>query len=205
MSGIRVEVDPRTAELLLGVYEAEDEPTALVAAANIDPDEFERFLAETGQLDDPAAMELLSAARGSRALDGPHSAGTLLRHKRQKRSELIDFLDILQQFQDNPDLIDRVLRSLPAAGRRIERMVKQRKLVHYRAIVSSMTPQERNAPLLIRPSQMKRIAKGSGRPLSEVVYLLQEFRTTRMIFRLLKSRLAGNTGPPRIPRLKFSK
>jgi signal recognition particle subunit SRP54 len=47
---------------------------------------------------------------------------------------------------------------------------------HVEAIVLSMTPEERKNPGIINGSRRARIAKGCGRPISDVNRLLDQFR-----------------------------
>jgi len=54
-----------------------------------------------------------------------------------------------------------------------------RQLVHIEAIISSMTPRERRKPQLINGSRRSRIAKGSGRQVSEINRLLKQFAQMR--------------------------
>ena len=54
-----------------------------------------------------------------------------------------------------------------------------RQLVHIEAIISSMTPKERRKPQLINGSRRSRIAKGSGRQVSEINRLLKQFAQMR--------------------------
>ena len=50
-----------------------------------------------------------------------------------------------------------------------------RKILHYEAIIGSMTPRERDDPRIIDGRRRLRIAKGSGRPVFEVNQLLKQF------------------------------
>jgi signal recognition particle subunit SRP54 len=54
--------------------------------------------------------------------------------------------------------------------------VDDRKLVHFEAIIDSMTPAERLDPKIINGSRRQRIARGSGRPVHEVNQLLKQFQ-----------------------------
>ena len=54
-----------------------------------------------------------------------------------------------------------------------------RQLVHIEAIISSMTPHERRKPQVINGSRRSRIAKGSGRQVSEINRLLKQFAQMR--------------------------
>ena len=72
----------------------------------------------------------------------------------------------------------QILKYLPSGG-----MFKNlagvemddRKILHYEAIIGSMTPRERDDPRTIDGRRRLRIAKGSGRPVFEVNQLLKQF------------------------------
>lgn len=53
--------------------------------------------------------------------------------------------------------------------------VDDTKILHYEAIINSMTPGEREDPRVITGSRRLRIARGSGRPVFEVNQLLKQF------------------------------
>jgi signal recognition particle subunit SRP54 len=63
-----------------------------------------------------------------------------------------------------------VFKKLAAAG------VDDRRLVHFEAIIGSMTVEERENPRIINGSRRLRIARGSGRPIHEVNQLLKQFQ-----------------------------
>jgi signal recognition particle subunit SRP54 len=54
--------------------------------------------------------------------------------------------------------------------------VDPKRMRHIEAIVLSMTREERKNPSVINGSRRARIAKGCGRPISEVNRLLEQFR-----------------------------
>jgi len=73
--------------------------------------------------------------------------------------------------------------------------VDDRNLVHYEAIINSMTPRERRNPKILTGSRRLRIAKGSGRPVHEVNQLLRQFQEMQ---RMMKgSQLQKMLGKPR--------
>jgi signal recognition particle subunit SRP54 len=53
------------------------------------------------------------------------------------------------------------------------------------AIISSMTPKERQNPDIINQSRKLRIAKGSGTKLEDVNRLLKQFDQTRKVMRMM--------------------
>jgi signal recognition particle subunit SRP54 len=53
------------------------------------------------------------------------------------------------------------------------------------AIISSMTPEERQNPAIINGSRRKRIAAGSGTSIQEVNRLMKQFDDTRKAMRMM--------------------
>jgi signal recognition particle subunit SRP54 len=68
-----------------------------------------------------------------------------------------------------------------------------RRLKWVEAIVLSMTDQERKKPDLLNGSRRLRVAKGSGRPISEVNRLLEQFRDMQ---KMMKKMSGGGRMPP---------
>jgi signal recognition particle subunit SRP54 len=68
---------------------------------------------------------------------------------------------------------------------------------HLEAIVLSMTPEERKQPALINGTRRARIAKGAGRPTSEVNRLLDQFRDMqKMMKKVAGGGMRGTGGLP---------
>jgi signal recognition particle subunit SRP54 len=98
--------------------------------------------------------------------------------------DLGDFLVAMKQMQRMGPL-EGILKMLPGMN---NKMLKQanmdpKRLKHVEAIVLSMTPQERKNPSILNGSRRARIAKGSGRPISEVNRLLEQFRDMQKMMR----------------------
>jgi signal recognition particle subunit SRP54 len=66
-----------------------------------------------------------------------------------------------------------------------------KRMKHLEAIVLSMTKAERKKPELLNGSRRARVAKGSGRPISEVNRLLDQFREMQKMMK----KVAGGGGP----------
>jgi signal recognition particle subunit SRP54 len=66
---------------------------------------------------------------------------------------------------------------------------------HLEAIVLSMTPTERRSPGIINGARRARIAKGAGRPVSEVNKLLDQFKQMQ---KMMKQLGAGGGGGGRM-------
>jgi signal recognition particle subunit SRP54 len=104
-------------------------------------------------------------------------AEELARKLRRQEFTLEDFKKQLRQLKKMGSL-QGLLEHLPSAGpfKNLGQVqVDDRKLLHFEAIISSMTPEERASPRLINGSRRLRIARGSGRPVSEVNQLLRQF------------------------------
>jgi len=67
-----------------------------------------------------------------------------------------------------------------------------KRLRHVEAIVLSMTLQERKKPEIMNGSRRARVAKGAGRPISEVNRLLEQFREMQKMMK--KASAAGQGG-----------
>ncbi len=69
---------------------------------------------------------------------------------------------------------------------------------HIEAIVLSMTPSERRKPDLMNGSRRLRVAKGAGRPISEVNALLTQFRDMQKMMKKVAQQPGGGGGrlPP---------
>jgi len=65
-----------------------------------------------------------------------------------------------------------------------------KRMKHVEAIVLSMTPEERKNPGVINGSRRARIAKGAGRPVSDVNRLLDQFREMQKMMK----KMAGEEG-----------
>jgi signal recognition particle subunit SRP54 len=104
-------------------------------------------------------------------------AEELVRRIRTREFTLDDFKKQLGQLRKMGSL-SGMLGHLPSVGPfkgLAQAEVDDRKVVHFEAIINSMTPMERMNPKVINGSRRQRIACGSGRPVSEVNQLLKQF------------------------------
>jgi signal recognition particle subunit SRP54 len=104
-------------------------------------------------------------------------AEEMARKLRRQEFSLADFRKQLVQVRKMGSL-SHLLGSLPKAGplKDVSKLaLDDRKIVHFEAIIGSMTPQERDDPRIIDGRRRLRIARGSGRPVSEVNQLLKQF------------------------------
>ena len=113
---------------------------------------------------------------------------------RKEGMDLEDFLGAMRQIQKLGPL-EGLLKMLPGVN---SKMLKQantdpKRMRHVEAIILSMTPAERKNPTILNGSRRLRIAKGAGRPISEVNRLLEQFRDMQKMMKKVSQ------GGPRMP------
>ncbi|MCC6245296.1 MAG: signal recognition particle protein [Gemmatimonadaceae bacterium] len=122
---------------------------------------------------------------------------------RKEGMDLEDFLTAMRQMQKLGPL-ENLLKMLPGVNSKMLKDVKMdpKRMKHIEAIVLSMTPQERKKPEILNGSRRARIAKGCGRPVSEVNKLLEQFREMQKMMKKMGGG-AGGKGGGGMPRLPF--
>ena len=103
------------------------------------------------------------------------------------RFTLEDFLVAMRQVLKMGPL-DQLMRMIPGAHRTLPvgAEVDPKKIKHIEAIILSMTPEERRRPEILNGSRRKRIARGSGRPVSEVNRLMKRFAEMEDMLKSMK-------------------
>jgi len=112
-------------------------------------------------------------------------AEEIARKIRRQEFTFEDFRTQLRQLKKMGSL-SGLLGHLPGTGpwkKLAEAQVDDRKLVHFEAIINSMTAAERLNPKMINGSRRQRIARGSGRPVQEVNQLLRQFQEMRSMMK----------------------
>jgi signal recognition particle subunit SRP54 len=107
------------------------------------------------------------------------------RLERKLRTAKFDFNDFLAQFKMMRKLgpLENILGMLPGMSNVPGLSVDDRQLRRVEAIVLSMTPQERSRPEILNARRRQRIARGSGRTVTEVNDLLQRFNQMRKLMK----------------------
>ncbi|TXH03433.1 MAG: signal recognition particle protein [Nevskiaceae bacterium] len=130
--------------------------------------------------------------------------------KKNKSFDLEDFREQMAQMQ-NMGSIESMLDKLPGGAQmkaQIAQANPEKQIKRSVAIISSMTPQERRFPDLIKASRKRRIAAGAGVEVQAVNQLLRQFETTRDMMKkmagggmmkMMRS-LAGKMPPGMMPR-----
>jgi signal recognition particle subunit SRP54 len=96
---------------------------------------------------------------------------------RSQEFSLEDFRKQLGQLKKMGSM-SQFLNMLPTGGvfKQMSKMsIDDKRILYFEAIINSMTSQERKNPKIINGSRRKRIARGSGRPVSEVNQLLKQY------------------------------
>lgn len=114
-----------------------------------------------------------------------------------------DFLEQMRAMQKMGPLQD-LLKMIPGMGAQLKDVnIDPKELGRVEAIILSMTPKERRKPDLINIRRRERIAKGSGRPLSEVHALIKRFEEARKMMKQLggmqKMMKGKKGGMPKLP------
>ena len=112
---------------------------------------------------------------------------------------LDDFLEQMQQVRKLGSL-SKIMGMLPGMGQYRDQLdnFDDREIDRIQAVIRSMTPAERANPKLIDGSRRARIAKGSGRQVSDVNQLVDRFFEARKMMQQL-ARGGGMPGMPGMP------
>lgn len=116
-----------------------------------------------------------------RNVDHEKAAALAKKVAKGKGFDLEDFRDQLVQM-DRMGGVAALLDKLPGAGHipdAAKAQLNDKQFKRMAAIISSMTPQERRQPDIIRGSRKRRIAAGSGTQVQEINRLLKQFDQTR--------------------------
>ncbi|MCL1944428.1 MAG: signal recognition particle protein [Firmicutes bacterium] len=99
---------------------------------------------------------------------------------------LDDFLIQMQQMSKIGDL-SQMLAMLPSNLKINQADLNEERLTKYKAIIQSMTMEERVSPQIIKSSRRKRIALGSASSIQEVNALLKQYDQTKAMLKSMNS------------------
>jgi len=133
-------------------------------------------------------MSLIEKAQGQIDED---KAKEMEQRMRKNEFSFNDFLTSMDQMQ-NMGGLETILGMFPGVNKKMLNNANfdERQIDYFKAIILSMTDEERDQPAIINQSRKKRIAKGSGRPLSEVNKLLKQFNEMKKMMK----QFTGNKG-----------
>src|SRR6478609_10708072 len=115
---------------------------------------------------------------------------------RKEGMDLEDFLVAMKQMERLGPL-EGLLKMLPGVNTKMLKQVKAadpKRMKHVEAIVLSMTVEERKNPQILNGSRRSRIAKGCGRPVSDVNRLLEQFREMQKMMKKAAGSAPGGGG-----------
>ena len=97
--------------------------------------------------------------------------------------------------------LDQLMKLIPGASKMKmpAGAMDPKRFKHVEAIILSMTPEERRRPEILNGSRRARIAKGSGRPVSEVNRLLKQFKEMQKFMKQMRGMMGGMGGMPGAP------
>lgn len=107
---------------------------------------------------------------------------------RENAFTLDDFLVQFESLSKMGNLSD-LINMIPGASKLKLRDtdIDESQIMRYKAIIQSMTTEERTRPDIIKASRRKRIASGSGTTVQDVNKLLNQFNQTRDMMRAMKN------------------
>ncbi|MEJ5913352.1 signal recognition particle protein [Pseudokineococcus sp. 1T1Z-3] len=125
--------------------------------------------------------------QAEKAFDAEQTADLAGRFASGEDFTLEDFLVQMQGLR-NMGSIKKMLGMLPGMGEMREQLESfdEREIDRIEAIVRSMTPAERRTPKIINGSRRSRIAKGSGRTVTDVNQLLERFGQAQTMMRSMR-------------------
>ena len=106
---------------------------------------------------------------------------------------LTDYLEQLDKMK-NMGSLSSMIKMIPGLSAKIgnqDLSVDEDRIARTKAIIRSMTKEERENPDIIKASRKKRIAAGSGVELSDVNALLKQFEASREMMRRMKNGRRG--------------
>jgi signal recognition particle subunit SRP54 len=102
-----------------------------------------------------------------------------------------DFYAQIQQIKKMGNLKD-LMGMIPGVGKQIKDLdINDDAFKGIEAMINSMTMEERRNPDLINPSRKQRIAKGSGKDLSELNQFIKQFDQMKDMMKMMNKMPAG--------------
>lgn len=108
------------------------------------------------------------------------------------RRNNFDFEDYLIQMGNLKKMgnINDIIGMIPGLSSKVKNVpqIDEKKLTRQKAIIQSMTKKERKNPDLIKASQRKRIAEGSGTNIQDINQLLKQFEQSKDMMKQIKNK-----------------
>lgn len=112
---------------------------------------------------------------------------------RENSFDFNDFIDQMDQVQKMGPM-DEIMKMIPGMANNPQMAnfsISDKDVAHLKAIVYSMTPEERENPDILSPSRRRRISAGSGRNVQEVNRMIKQFKQSK---EMMQKMTKGNFG-----------
>jgi signal recognition particle subunit SRP54 len=127
------------------------------------------------------------------------------RLQKKIRKNQFDFEDFLSQLENIEKMgnFKDLIAMIPGIGKAAKDIdIDQSAFKHIKAMIQSMTVQERRNPQIIDGSRRKRIANGSGTKIQEVNQLLKQFVELKKMMKTMNKFVAGGRDLKNLPLLR---
>ena len=124
--------------------------------------------------------------KAEQALD-MEQAEKLEEQLRKNKFDLNDYLLQLQQIKKMGSF-SSILKMIPGMNKLKDIKVDDKEFDKIEAIINSMSAEERSNPKILNGSRRKRIAKGSGRQVSEINKFMESFEMTQKMMKQMKNK-----------------
>ena len=130
--------------------------------------------------------DVLSLIEKAKEAISEEEAKDLEKKFKQNNFTFQDYLTQMENLKKMGSLQD-VLGMIPGLGAKLKNIqIDEKQLDKNKAIIQSMTPQERINPDIIKASRRQRIAKGSGTTVQDVNQLIKQFEQSRELMKQMK-------------------
>jgi signal recognition particle subunit SRP54 len=117
-----------------------------------------------------------------------------------------DFVEQIGQVKKMGNMKD-LMGMIPGMGKAMKGVeIEDDAFKHVEAMISSMTKQERSNPSILNGSRRQRIARGSGRSVSDVNQLIKQFNDMGKVMKMMQGggmknmmKMMGKGGMPNMP------
>jgi signal recognition particle subunit SRP54 len=132
--------------------------------------------------------DILSIAEKVESVIDEEEAKYSAKRMQSGKFDLEDFLGTMKQIKKLGPL-EKIIKMLPQArSMGLNNVsINPKDMAHIEAIITSMTPQERRHPEILKASRKQRIAKGSGRSVEEVNRLLNQFEQMKTMMKQMSN------------------
>ena len=150
--------------------------------------------------------DVMSLIETAAAAVDEESAQEISKKLKKMDFDFDDYLTSMEQMQKMGGM-SSILNMLPGIGGKakdLESMIDEKAMERTKAMILSMTPQERHNPSMLNPSRRSRIARGAGVDIAEVNRLVKQFEQSRKMMKQMpgltgKGKSRGLLGGMKLP------